>query len=77
MLQFVQDSEPLYWGTKCVESELVIGGDKPFVRRLVGMSILPMVGTIYNMGVWHKVAAAKVKAGVRRTLEGQAVARLH
>ena len=34
-----------------------------------------MVGSIYNMGVWYKVATAWVKAGVRRTLEGEAVAR--
>ena len=34
-----------------------------------------MVGSIYNMGVWDKVAAAWVKAGVRRTFEGEAVAR--
>ena len=35
-----------------------------------------MVGSIYNMGVWDKVVAAWVKVGVRRTLEGEAVARL-
>ena len=34
-----------------------------------------MVGSIYNMGVLDKVAAAWVKAGVCRTLEGEAVAR--
>ena len=36
-----------------------------------------MVGSIPNMGVWDKVAAARVKAEVRRTLEGEAVARRH
>ena len=55
-------------------AELVVGGDQPFVRRLIGVSISPMVGSIYNMGVWDKVVAAWVKAGVRRTLEGEAVA---
>ena len=58
-----------------MESELVIGGDQPFVRRPIGVSISPMLGSIYNMGVWDKVAVARVKAGVRRTLEGEAVAR--
>ena len=56
-----------------MESELVIGGDQPFVGRLIGVSISPMVGSIYNMGVWDKVAAARVKAGFHRTLEGEAV----
>ena len=34
-----------------------------------------MVGSIYNMGVWDKVAAAWVKADVHRSLEGEVVAR--
>ena len=34
-----------------------------------------MVGSIYNIGVWDKVAAAWVKAAVRHTLEREAVAR--
>ena len=76
VLQSVHDSKRLYWGTKWVPSDLVIGGDQPFVRRLIGVSISPMVGSFYNMGVWDKVAAAWVKAGVCRTLEGEAVARL-
>ena len=33
-----------------------------------------MVAAIYNLGVWDKVPAAWVKAGSRRTLEGEAVA---
>ena len=68
MLQSVHDCKKFYWGTKWVPAELVIGGEKSFMRRLIGISISPMVGSIYNMGVW-------VKADVRRTLEGEAVAR--
>ena len=75
MLQSVHDCKNFCWGTKWVPAELVIGGDQPFVRRLIGVSISPMVGSIYNMGVWDKVAAAWVKADVCHTLEGEAVAR--
>ena len=71
----VHDCKKFYWGTKWVPAELVIGGDQPLVRRLIGVSISPMVGSIYKMGVWDKVAASWVKADVRRTLEGEAVAR--
>ena len=74
VLQSVHDCKKFYWGTKWVENELVIRGDQPFVRRLLAVSISPMVGSIYNMVVWDKVAAAWVKAGVRHTLEGEAVA---
>ena len=35
---------------------------------LIGVSTSPMVGSIYNMGVWDKVAAACVNMATRRTL---------
>ena len=54
--------------SRCVPSRLVIGGDQPFVRCLIGVSTSPMVGSIYNMGVWDKVAAAWVNVATRRTL---------
>ena len=56
-------------------SELVIGGDQPFVRRLIGVSTSPMVGSIYNMGVWDKAAAKWLRVDVRRTLAAEAEAR--
>ena len=70
MLRSVHNCKKLYWGTKWVPTKLVIGGGQPFMRRLSRVSISPMVGSIYNTYVWGKVAAAWVKAGVRRTLEG-------
>ena len=75
MWQSVHDCKQFYRGIKLVPAELVIGGDQPFARRLIGVSILPMVGSIYNMRMSDKVAAAWVKAGVRRTLGGEGVAR--
>ena len=46
------------------------------MRRLIGVSTSPMVGSIYNMGVWDKVAAAWVNVATRRTLDREEVARL-
>ena len=60
--------------SRWVASGLVIGGDQPFVRRLIGVSTLPLVGSIYNMGVWDKVAAAWVKVATRRTLDREEAA---
>ena len=57
-------------------SELVIGGDHPFEQRLKGASISPMVGSIYNMGVWDKGAAAWEHTATRRTLQEEAAARV-
>ena len=58
-----------------VPSKLVVGGDQPFVRRLMGVSASPLVGSIYNMGVWDKVAAAWVNVASRRTLDREEAAR--
>ena len=57
--------------------ELVIGGDQPFLRHLIGVSISPMVGSIYNMGVWDKGAAAWVNTARRRTLREEVATRVH
>ena len=57
-------------------SQLVIVGDQPFVGRLIGVSILPMVGSIYNIGVWDRGAATWVNTATRRTLQEEAAARV-
>ena len=64
-----------YWATRWAESELVIGGDQAFVRRLIGVSIPPMVGSINNMGVWDKGTAAWVNTATLRGLREEAAAR--
>ena len=55
-------------------AELVVGGVKPFVRHVIGVSVSHMVVSSYNMGAWDKFAAAWVKAGVQRPLEVEAAA---
>ena len=54
---------------------LVLGGDQPFIPCVIGVSTLPQVGSIYNMGVWDKVAATWLRVDVRRTLDNEAAAR--
>ena len=61
--------------SRWVPSRLVIGGDQPFVRRLIGVSTSPLVGSIYNMGVCDKVVAAWVNVATRRTLAREEAAR--
>ena len=46
------------------------------MRRLMGVSTSPLVGSIYNMGVWDKVTAAWVNVATRRTLDREEAARL-
>ena len=39
------------------------------MRRLIGVSASPLVGSTYHMGVWDKVARAWVNVATRRTLD--------
>ena len=46
------------------------------MRRLIGVSTSPLVGSIYNMWVWDKVAAAWVNVATWRTLDCEEAVRL-
>ena len=63
------------WASAWVLDALVLGGDRPFIRPLIGVSISPQVGSIYNMGVWDKAAAPWLRMDVCRTLDNEAAAR--
>ena len=75
MLQSIHDCKSFCWASRWVPATLVRGGDQPFIRRLIGVSTSPQVGSIYNMGVWDKAAAAWLRVDVRRTLDNKAAAR--
>ena len=75
MLQTIHDCKSFCWASTWVPAALVLGGDRPFIRRLIGVSTSPQVGSIYNMGVWDKAAAAWLRRDVRRTLDNEAAAR--
>ena len=74
MLQSIHDCKSFCWASRRVPAALVFGGDQPFIRRLIGVSTSPQVGSIYNMGVWDK-AATCLQVDVRRTLDNEAAAR--
>ena len=61
--------------SRWVPSRLVIRGDQPFGRRLIDASTSPLPGSIANLGVWDKVAAAWVSVATRRTLAREEAAR--
>ena len=56
-------------------SQLVIGGDQLFIRCLIGISVSPKVGSIYDMGVWGSTLGAWVRDHERRNLTLEAAAR--
>ena len=69
------DCKSFCWASSWPPAALVLGGDQPFIRRLIGVSTSPQVGSIYNMGVWDKAAAAWLRVDMRRTLDYEAAAR--
>ena len=75
MLQSIHDCKSFCWASTWVPAAVVLGGDQPFIRRLIGVSTSPQMGSIYNMGVWDKAAAAWLRVDVRRTLDNEAAAR--
>ena len=56
MLQLIHDCKKLVWATRCVPVAHVVGGDQPFIRRLVGISTSHQVGLIYIMGLQDEAA---------------------
>ena len=74
MLQSIHYFKNFCRAPRWVPAALVLGGDQPFIRRLIGVSTSPQLGSNYNMGVWDKAAATWLRVGVRRTLDNEAVA---
>ena len=75
MLQSIHNCKTFCLASTWVPAALVLGGDEPFIRRLIGVSTSAQVGSIYNMGVWDKAAGAWLRVDVRRTLDNEAAAR--
>ena len=75
MLQSIHVCKSFFWATRWVPAALVLGGDQPFIRRLMGASTSPQVGSIYNMGVWDKAATAWLRVKRRHILDNKSAAR--
>ena len=75
MLQPIHDYKGFCSAPSWVPAALDLGGDDPFIRRLIGVSTSPQVGSTYNMGVWDKAATAWLRVDVRRTLDNEPAAR--
>ena len=75
MLQSIPGCKSFSWASSWVPVVLVFVGDQPFIRHLIGVATSPQVGSIYNMGVWDKAAAAWLRVDVRWTWDNEAAAR--
>jgi len=72
VFQDIVDTGYFDWpGRGCLPAALWAGGDSPWSRRWVGVSVCPQVGSIHNEAVRVK-GVGWVGAEIRRTLERQA-----
>ena len=52
-------------------ADVEVGGDYPFVRRIVGVTVCNLVGSVYNEGIW--VGGMWTGMVKKRTAEGNRV----
>ena len=68
MLQQIFDRKWFDWaGRGRTAADVQVGGDQPFVRRIVGVSTPNQVGSVYNQGV--RIAGVWAGKGERSTVE--------
>ena len=49
---------------------MILGGDQPWTRRVIGVSTCPPVGSMFNEGLWHDQTKTWEYSGNPRTVEG-------
>ena len=72
VLQEVLDTGLFMWKGAPRAAQLWLGGDSPWIRRIIGVSTAPQVGSIYNEGVWSNDTKEWQGHNVPRTLETDA-----
>ena len=53
MIQDIIDTGLVQWGASKEEVKVILGGDQPWTRRVIGVSTCPQVGSMFNEGIWN------------------------
>ena len=48
VIQEIIDTGLVQWGASKEEAKVILGGDQPWTRRVIGASTCPQVGSIFN-----------------------------
>ena len=65
-------AKKFYWCNSWVPAAVLLGGDQPWLRRLLGISMAPQVGSIVNEAVRDNTAKRWNGIAARRTTEWDA-----
>ena len=49
---------------------MILGGDQPWTRRVIGVSTCPQVGSMFNEGIWNAQKKTWEGSAIPRTMEG-------
>ena len=49
---------------------MILGGDQPWTRRVIGESTFPQLGSMFNEGIWNAQTKTWEGSAIPRTVEG-------
>ena len=64
VIQDIIDTGLVQRGGSKEEAKVILGGDQPWTRRVIGVSTCPQVGSMFNEGIWN---------AQKKTWEGSAI----
>ena len=70
MIQDIIDTGLVQWGAYKEKAKVILGGDQPWTRRVIGMSTCPQVGFMFNEGIRDAPKKTWEGSAFSRTMEG-------
>ena len=70
MIQDIIDTGLVQWRACKEEAKVILGGDQPWTRRVIGVSTCPQVGSMFNEGIWNAQTKTWEGSAIPRTMEG-------
>ena len=70
MIQDIIETGLVQWGASKEEAKVILGGDQPWTRRVIGVSTYPQVGSMFNEGIWNVQTKTWEGSAIPRTMEG-------
>ena len=69
MIQDIIDMGLVQWGASKEEAKVLLGGDQPLTRRVIGVSTCPQVGSIFHEGTCNAQKKTWEGSAIPRTME--------
>ena len=71
MIQDIIATGLVQWGASKEEAKVILGGDQPWTRRVVGVATCPQVpASMFNEGIWNAQKKTWDGIAIPRTMEG-------